>query len=93
MRSSDQMRSEHDFSKGVCGKHAARYAAGSNVVVSAPDVASQFQTADDVSETLRAVAKLAERRKKRQTAQNHAANKSAGCVGKRAQHVRTALPN
>ena len=70
-RSSDQMRPEYDFSKGVRGKHAARYAAGSNVVVLAPDVASQFQTADDVNETLRAVAKLVERRtnrRKRQTA-------------------------
>jgi hypothetical protein len=67
-RNSDQMRPEYDFSKGVRGKHAARYAAGSNVVVLAPDVASQFQTADDVNETLRAVAKLVERRRKRQTA-------------------------
>jgi hypothetical protein len=70
-RSSDQMRPEYDFSKGVRGKHATRYAAGSNVVVLAPDVASQFQTADDVNETLRAVAKLMESRRsrrKRQTA-------------------------
>jgi len=67
-RNSDQMRPEYDFSKGVRGKHAARCAAGSNVVVLAPDVARQFQTADDVNETLRAVAKLMERRRKRQTA-------------------------
>ena len=70
-QSSDQMRPEYDFGKGVRGKHAARYAAGSNVVVLAPDVASQFQTEDDVNETLRAVAKLVERRRgrrKRQTA-------------------------
>ena len=70
-RSSDQMRPEYDFSKGVRGKHDTRYAAGSNVVVLAPDVASQFQTADDVNETLRAVAKLMESRRsrrKRQTA-------------------------
>jgi len=62
------MRPEYDFSKGVRGKHATSYAAGSNVVVLAPDVASQFQTADDVNETLRAVTKLVERRRKRQTA-------------------------
>jgi len=71
VRSSDPMRPEYDFSKGVRGKHAARYASGTNVVVLAPDVARQFQTADDVNETLRAVAKLIERRKdrsKRQTA-------------------------
>ncbi len=64
-RSSDPMRPEYDFSKGVRGKHAARYASGTNVVVLAPDVARQFQTADDVNETLRAVAKLIERRKDR----------------------------
>ena len=63
--SSDQMRPEYDFSKGVRGKHAARYASGTNVVVLAPDVARQFQTADDVNETLRAVAKLIEQRKDR----------------------------
>ena len=67
-RNSDQMRPEYDFNKGVRGKHATSYAAGSNVVVLAPDVASQFQTADDVNETLRAVAKLVERRRKRQSA-------------------------
>ena len=68
-RSSDQMRPEYDFSKGVRGKHAARYAAGSNVVVLAPDVARQFQSADDVNETLRAVAKLMERRRSRRKPQ------------------------
>ena len=67
-RNSDQVRPEYDFSQGVRGKHAARYAAGSNVFVLAPDVARQFQTADDVNETLRAVAKLVECRRKRQTA-------------------------
>ena len=59
------MRPEYDFSKGMRGKHAARYASGTNVVVLAPDVASQFRTADDVNDTLRAVARLIERRKSR----------------------------
>ena len=64
-RTSDQMRPEYDFLKGVRGKHAARYASGTNVVVLAPDVASQFRTADEVNETLRAVTKLVERRRSR----------------------------
>lgn len=64
-RTPDQMRPEYDFSKGVRGKHAARYAPGTNVVVLAPDVASQFRTADEVNETLRAVTKLVERRRSR----------------------------
>jgi hypothetical protein len=64
-RTSGQMRPEYDFSKAVRGKHAARYASGTNVVVLAPDVASQFRTADEVNETLRAVTKLVERRRSR----------------------------
>lgn len=60
-----EMRPEYDFSKGVRGKHAARYASGTNVVVLAPDVASHFRTAADVNETLRAVARLLERRRSR----------------------------
>jgi hypothetical protein len=63
--SQGKMRREYDFSQGVRGKHAARYASGTNVVVLAPDVARQFRTADDVNETLRAVARLIERRKSR----------------------------
>ena len=64
-RSADEMRPEYGFSTGVSGKHAARYASGTNVVVLAPDVASQFRTAEEVNETLRAVTKLVERRKSR----------------------------
>jgi len=64
-RRADQMRPEYDFSKGVRGKHAQRYASGTNVVVLAPDVADQFPTTEDVNETLRAVTKLMERRKSR----------------------------
>ena len=59
------MRPEYDFSKGLRGKHADRYASGTNVVVLAPDVATHFQTAEDVNETLRAVARLIERKKNR----------------------------
>jgi len=64
-RPDDAMRPEYDFSKGVRGKHAARYASGTNVVVLDPDVASQFPTADEVNDTLRAVAKPLKNRKRR----------------------------
>lgn len=50
------MRSEYDFSKGVRGKHAARYASGTNVVVLDPDVAAEFRTAQEVNDALRALA-------------------------------------
>ena len=66
-----EMRAEYNFSKGVRGKHAAQYAAGTNVVVIEPDVAAEFPTAEEVNETLRAVAQLMQRRRisaKRKTA-------------------------
>ena len=61
----DTMRPEYDFSKGVRGKHAARYAQGSNVVVLEPDVAAEFRTEEEVNETLRAVAGILQRHKRR----------------------------
>ena len=50
-----EMLPEYDFSKGVRGKYARRYAEGSNVVVLAPDVAEEFQTSASVNEALRQV--------------------------------------
>lgn len=47
------MRDEYDFSGGVRGKYAQRYAAGSNVVVLEPDVAEKFRTSKAVNEALR----------------------------------------
>jgi hypothetical protein len=41
----DTMRDEYDFSGGVRGKYASRFARGSNVVVLKPDVAEAFPTA------------------------------------------------
>jgi hypothetical protein len=61
------MRPEYDFSQGVRGKHAAQYASGTNVVILEPDVASEFPTADDVNQTLRAVSKLLAYRRSRST--------------------------
>jgi hypothetical protein len=61
----DTMRAEYDFSKGVRGKHAARYARGTNVVVLDPDVAAEFRTAEEVNEALRALAEIMRRRNKR----------------------------
>ena len=50
---------EIDFSGGVRGKYAARYAAGTNVVVLAPDVASVFPDAESVNDALRALVQIA----------------------------------
>ena len=61
----DAMRPEYDFSRGVRGKHAAKYAEGTNVVVLEPDVAREFRTTEQVNETLRAVSKLLQQHRKR----------------------------
>jgi len=49
------MRSEYDFSKGVRGKYAQRYAEGTNVVLLEPDVAKEFPDAAAVNEALRQI--------------------------------------
>ena len=61
----DTMRPEYDFSKGVRGKHAAKYVEGTNVVVLEPDVAREFRTTEQVNETLRAVSKMLQQHRKR----------------------------
>jgi hypothetical protein len=47
------MLPEYDFSNGVVGKYAARYAKGSNVVVLEPDVALAFPNSEAVNRALR----------------------------------------
>ena len=54
-RTSDGMRVEYDFSGGVRGKYAARYRAGTNVVMLDPDVAATFKDAEAVNRALRAI--------------------------------------
>jgi hypothetical protein len=49
----DEMRAEYDFSGGVRGKYADRFAKGSNVVVLEPDVAAEFPTPRAVNKALR----------------------------------------
>lgn len=49
------MAAEYDFTGGVRGKYARRYAEGSNVVVLAPDVARHFPTSTKVNRSLRSL--------------------------------------
>jgi hypothetical protein len=53
------MRKEYDFSGGVRGKYAERYAQGSNVVVLEPDVARLYPDAEAVNRALRAIIEAA----------------------------------
>ncbi len=67
-KNEDSLLSEYDFSKGTRGKYAKRFAAGSNIVVLAPDVVKLFPDSDSVNETLRAVVKIAQRSRRKVSA-------------------------
>jgi hypothetical protein len=55
------MLKEYDFSNGVRGKYAERYAKGTNIVVLAPDVATAFPDSESVNAALRALVTIAQR--------------------------------
>ena len=59
-----EMRGEYDFSRGVRGKYARRYAQGTNVVVLEADVANVFPNAEAVNDSLRALAGIIRRQRK-----------------------------
>ena len=59
----NEMLREYDFSQGIRGKYARRYAKGSNVVVLEPDVAKVFPNAEAVNSSLRSLAEIIRRRK------------------------------
>jgi hypothetical protein len=56
------LRPHYDFSGGVRGKYAARYAEGTNVVVLSPDVAEVFPNSEAVNEALRTLLRLSGKR-------------------------------
>ena len=64
---SKPMRDEYDFSTGVRGKYAARFAHGSNVVVLDPDVARAFPDSEAVNSALRALKEIARRHPSKST--------------------------
>ena len=61
----DTMRAEYDFSEGVRGVTAARYAQGANVVVVDPEVLDVFPDGTSVNEALRALAPVIRHRRRR----------------------------
>jgi hypothetical protein len=54
---------EYDFSKGVRGKYAKRYAETANVIVLDSDIASFFPDSASVNDALRALVTIARRQK------------------------------
>ena len=63
-----EMLPEYNFSKGVRGKYAKRYAAGTNIIVLSPDVAEVFPDSASVNETLRVLIKIGRQKSKKMPA-------------------------
>lgn len=61
----DTMRPEYDFSAGVRGVTASRYAQGANVVLVDPEVLDVFPDGTSVNEALRALAPVIRHRRRR----------------------------
>ena len=53
-----EMLPEYDFRNGVRGKHARRYAEGTNIVMLDPVVSKFFPTSESVNSVLRALAEI-----------------------------------
>jgi len=60
-----EMREEYDFSGGVRGKYAKRYAEGTNVVILDPELSDLFPDSKSVNEALKYLAKLVRQTRKR----------------------------
>jgi hypothetical protein len=54
-----EMKAEYDFSGGVRGKYAKKFARGTNIVVLDPDVAKVFKDSKEVNEILRTLTRIA----------------------------------
>jgi hypothetical protein len=78
MKNDPDMLEEYDFSKGIRGKYARRYAEGTNVVVIDPDLMEFFPDQDSVNEALRNLAAVIRRQKlKRRPATRTSARRRA----------------
>ena len=62
-KNDSDIQTEYDFSHGVRGKYARKYAEGTNVVVLEPDVAKAFPNAEAVNSSLRALARIIRKQK------------------------------
>jgi len=63
-RNDPDMLDEYDFSGGVRGKYAKRYAEGTNVAVIDPDAAEYSPNEESVNQAPRSIAAIIERQQK-----------------------------
>jgi hypothetical protein len=89
IRRDDEMRAQYDFTGGVRGKYARRYAEGTNVVVLDPDVARLFPNREAVNETLRAVARIVQIQERRRGRANQATAPECRPVAVRKEREKT----
>lgn len=59
------MRTEYDFGFGVKGKHAKKFAEGTNLVLQDPDMSKLFPDSKSVNNALRLLGKIAKKCKKK----------------------------
>ncbi len=65
MKKETDMLKEYDFSKGVRGKYAKRYKAGTNIVLLSKDLAHLFPDSKSVNDALRVLTNVALRKIKK----------------------------
>jgi hypothetical protein len=61
MKTTDNIRPEYDFSKGIRGKHHKAYRQGTNVVLLETDVAEGFKDSESVNHALRMLMDIAKK--------------------------------
>ena len=88
-RRDDEMRAHYDFTGGIRGKYARRYAEGTNVVVLDPDVARLFPNREAVNDTLRAVAQIVQIQERRRDGANKAVAPDRRAVAGRKERARS----
>ena len=88
-RRDNEMRDHYDFTGGVRGKYARRYAEGTNVVMLDPDVARVFPNREAVNETLRAVAQIVQIQERRRGRANKVVPPDRGSVAIRVERRRS----
>jgi hypothetical protein len=80
-RKDPDMLEEYDFSKGIRGKYAKRYAEGANVVVIEPDVAKYFPDHDSVNQALRSLSEIIKKEKRSHNNGDRADRSPLRCSG------------
>jgi hypothetical protein len=60
----NDLAEEYDFSRGVRGKYAKRYAQGTNIVLIEPDVAKYFPDQESINNALRSLIAIIEKQGK-----------------------------